>query len=94
MKAYVTYTDPFAATAEQLEALRDQVDILVGITHLPMSEDIKLSSQFPALDLIIGGHEHENMMEQPGPEFAPIYKADANARTVYIHDLTFNTETQ
>jgi 5'-nucleotidase len=49
---------------------------------------------FPEIDLIIGGHEHENMAERVGPEFAPVYKADANARTAYIHELAYNPETK
>jgi 5'-nucleotidase len=47
----------------------------------------------PALDLIMGGHEHENWYLQRGAGMAPIAKADANVRTVYLHHLRFNPET-
>jgi len=33
---YVTYTDPFAAAAEQVAELEGQVDILIALTHLPI----------------------------------------------------------
>jgi 5'-nucleotidase len=92
-KDYVTYADPFKAAAEQVVALEDQVDILIALTHLAVENDTLLSEQFPQIDLIMGGHEHENMHVQPGPDLAPIYKADANARTAYIHQLLYNTET-
>lgn len=88
---YVTYTDPFAAAAEQVAEFRGQVDILIGLTHLAVEDDTKLSQQFPEIDLIIGGHEHENMRVEPGPGLAPVFKADANARTVYIHRLLYDT---
>jgi 5'-nucleotidase len=92
-KPYVVYTDPFAAAAEQVQELRSQVDILIALTHLAMPDDMKLAGQFPEIDLVIGGHEHENMSEWAGPGFAPIYKADANARTAYIHRLSYDPAT-
>jgi 5'-nucleotidase len=93
-KPYLVYTDPFAAAAEQVQALRGQVDILIALTHLLIDNDKVLASQQPDIDLIIGGHEHENMRESVGPDSPPIFKADANARTVYIHDLVYNTQTK
>jgi 5'-nucleotidase len=38
----------------------------------------------PGIDLILGGHEHENWLIERGPGFTPIVKADANVRTVAI----------
>ena len=40
----------------------------------------------------MGGHEHNNMLIPSGN--AIIAKADANAKTVYIHTLTYNTKTK
>ena len=64
------------------------------MTHLAIEQDRQLSKQFPEIDLILGGHEHENIHVERDPNRAPIYKADANARTAYIHDLTFNRKTK
>jgi 5'-nucleotidase len=75
-------------------ALRKQVDILIAVTHLPIDEDIRLVEESPEIDLVIGGHEHENVQMWRGPNLTPIMKADANARTVYVHDFTFNTATR
>jgi len=91
---YVTYTDPLAAAPKQVQALRDKVDILIAVTHLQLDEDIKLAQTVPGIDLILGGHEHENVQVWRGPNFTPILKADANTRSAYIHDLTFDTETR
>lgn len=88
--SYVSYTDPFEAAAAHIGALKDNVDILVAVTHLPMSQDIELAEKFPELDLIIGGHEHENAIEWAGSSHTPITKADANARTAYIIDMEYD----
>lgn len=91
---YVTYTDPLAAAQKQVQALRDKVDILIAVTHLQLDEDIKLAQTVPGIDLILGGHEHENVQVWRGANFTPIFKADANTRSAYIHDLTYDTETR
>lgn len=90
-KDYVTYTDPFEAAGQQVAALKDEVDILVGLTHISVEDDTRLAQRFPEIDLIMGGHEHENMAVDTG--HAPVYKADANARTVYIHNLLYDSAT-
>jgi 5'-nucleotidase len=87
-KDYVRYTDPIDAAAAQVAALRDKVDVLIALTHLPVALDIALAATVPGIDLILGGHEHENLQLWRGPAFVPICKADANARTVYVHRLS------
>lgn len=84
---YVTISDPPTAAAQQVEALDGQVDVLVALTHQALEADIALVEQFPQIDLVIGGHEHENWLARRGVNLAPVAKADANARTVFIHRL-------
>jgi 5'-nucleotidase/UDP-sugar diphosphatase len=88
---YVTYKDVLEAARAQAAALRGQVDILVALTHLPVEQDMALARDVPGIDLILGGHDHENMQIWRGAAFVPIFKADANARTVYIHRLVYDT---
>lgn len=91
---YVTYQDPFTAAQQEITKLRPKSDILIALTHLNFQDDIRLANRFPELDLILGGHEHENMQFWRGKKFTPIFKADANARTVYVHDLTYDRTAQ
>jgi 5'-nucleotidase / UDP-sugar diphosphatase len=91
---YVTYADPLMMAKEQVATLRGQVDILIAVTHLPLDQDIRLVEALPDIDLVIGGHEHENVQLWRGQALTPIVKADANARTVYVHDFMFNTATR
>ncbi|MGE5657373.1 MAG: bifunctional metallophosphatase/5'-nucleotidase [Actinomycetota bacterium] len=90
---YVTYTDPLTTAQAEVKALQGKADIVVAVTHLPLEQDQKLVEAIPEIKLIIGGHEHENIQQWRGQNFTPIFKADANARTVYIHNLAYNTET-
>jgi 5'-nucleotidase/UDP-sugar diphosphatase len=69
-------------------------DVLVAITHLDMTIDIELVQKIPQIDLILGGHEHENSYYLRGTKYTPIYKADANAFTVYILRCAFNLDTK
>lgn len=90
---YVQYLDVKESAAQQVAALKDQVDVLIALTHLAWEEDRDLALNFPEIDIVIGGHEHENIQTWRGPDLTPIAKADANARTVYIHELAYNTAT-
>jgi 5'-nucleotidase len=69
-------------------------DILVAITHLDIATDIELASNIPQINMILGGHEHEDYYYLRGAEYTPIYKADANDATVYIHRCAFNIDTK
>lgn len=87
---FVTYADPIASFRQQVDALRGQTDVLIGLTHLDFAEDQLLAETVPEVDLILGGHEHENTRAYRGSDFTPILKADANVRTVYVHHLTYD----
>jgi 5'-nucleotidase len=51
--------DPIEAAAVELAALRkEQVDVVVALTHLDFADDRALAERFPEIDLIVGGHEH------------------------------------
>jgi len=91
---YVTYKDFLEAARAQAAGLRGRVDILVALTHLSVEQDTALAQAVPGIDLILGGHEHENMLLWRGAAYVPIFKADANARTVYIHRLRYDTATR
>jgi 2',3'-cyclic-nucleotide 2'-phosphodiesterase (5'-nucleotidase family) len=85
---YVTYENYVESAKRVYGIIKDSIDNLIGITHLAIDEDKNLASQLPALSLIMGGHEHVNMYHKVGNTI--ITKADANARTVYVHTLSFD----
>ncbi len=103
--AYVSYLDPIETAQMQVAQLQAQgADVIVALTHLSLAEDQQLIAAVPGIDLVLGGHEHENVQQwrigdRPNPAAncapfgVPIFKADANARTVYVHRLRYDTDT-
>ncbi|SDE93151.1 2',3'-cyclic-nucleotide 2'-phosphodiesterase/5'-or 3'-nucleotidase, 5'-nucleotidase family [Ulvibacter litoralis] len=89
---FVKYGDVFAEAERAYKSLENKVDVIIGLTHVTIEEDVELAKRLPKLQLIMGGHEHNNMLIPAGN--GVVAKADANAKTVYIHTLTFNTQTK
>jgi 5'-nucleotidase len=81
------YLAPVDALRREIALIRDSADVIVALTHLRLADDVTLADSLPALDLILGGHEHENWSIRRGNRFTPIIKADANVRSVAIVDL-------
>jgi 2',3'-cyclic-nucleotide 2'-phosphodiesterase (5'-nucleotidase family) len=78
------YAEVARREIEQLE--QDGADIIVGLTHLNMSDDeemAKLRREHPRFRWIAGGHEHYQQREAGWPGAALITKGDSNARTVW-----------
>jgi len=85
--SWVRYTPPVEAARAAVAALKGHCDAIVAITHLALAGDRQLAEQVPGIDVILGGHEHENWIIERGAAFTPIIKADANVRTVAIVTL-------
>ena len=85
-------------TSQYIKYLRDDLhlhwDILICLTHLNMHNDIEVVEQNPHIDVVMGGHEHENYYLKRGSKFTPIYKADDNAFTVFIHRFAYQPKTK
>lgn len=88
-KPYVRYLDVLETARAEVARLRPQVDAIVALTHLSLGQDADLAAALPDIDLILGGHEHENWLALRGPRFVPIVKADANVRSLAIVTMTF-----
>ena len=91
-KDYVYYADLFLEAKSAYTTLKMQrADVIIGLTHLEINQDIELSNKFPDIELIMGGHEHNNMLVPT--DNGIIAKADANAKTVYVHSFEYDTKT-
>jgi 2',3'-cyclic-nucleotide 2'-phosphodiesterase (5'-nucleotidase family) len=91
-KKYVHYDDAILKFEQTHAAIKNKVDFVIGLTHLAITEDKKLAAQLDGVPLIMGGHEHTNMKHKVGNVI--ITKADANAKTAYIHVLKYNKKTK
>lgn len=88
-RPWVRYAPPLDSAQAALNALEGKVDAVIAITHQALADDAQLVTQVKGIDLVLGGHEHENWMMRRGSGFTPIVKADANVRTVAVVTLTF-----
>ncbi|MDX1909921.1 MAG: bifunctional metallophosphatase/5'-nucleotidase [Saprospiraceae bacterium] len=87
-KPWVEYTDWVEAAKKNVAELQPKCDVVVALTHLNVEDDKKLAGMFPQIPLFIGGHDHENMRIPVGSSV--VTKADANAKTVYVHTLRYD----
>ena len=92
-KKYVKYYDYFERAQMAYDALKDKTDVVIGFTHLKKEDDLKILEQLPNVPLIMGGHEHYNMYLK-AKSGGILAKADANAKTVYLHHLTIDKKTK
>jgi 5'-nucleotidase / UDP-sugar diphosphatase len=94
---FETPIDSALRVAKEWQETGLKIDSMLALTHEPLSEDEALAKGVPQIDLILGGHEHDNThryirppLGQPPRSLPPIFRADANVRTVYIHHLIYD----
>lgn len=90
-KDFVVYDDMYEKISSSYESIKDHVDVVFGLTHATLENDIRIAKLLPNIPLIMGGHEHAHSNNLVGN--VQIYKADANAKTVYIHKITYDKHT-
>jgi len=88
---YVEYSDVFESAEKAVKELKSKSDIIVALTHLDVDDDKKLAAHLPDIKLLMGGHDHDNMYYKVGESV--VAKADANVKTVYVHRLIINKNT-
>jgi 5'-nucleotidase len=84
---YLEYEDITTTFRDGVMDARQNADVVIGLTHLNIGQDLQLAKDVPGLPLFMGGHEHENSSHYVGNTV--IAKADANAKTVYVHHFTY-----
>lgn len=87
LKDYVNYSTVFLAMKSTYEELYQYSDLILAMTHLEIESDKELARRLPIFPLMMGGHDHQNMLERVGNTV--IAKADANANSVYVHTINY-----
>jgi 5'-nucleotidase/UDP-sugar diphosphatase len=85
---YYQYFDADSCIDNAIRSLKSSSDILIGLTHLDAHDDTLIARNKLDINLILGGHDHDNMIYRIGD--VTVAKADANAKTVYLHILKFD----
>jgi 2',3'-cyclic-nucleotide 2'-phosphodiesterase (5'-nucleotidase family) len=92
-KKYVYYQDYYQRPIEEAQTLAVSCDAVIGLTHLEIDQDVELAKKMPVhVPLFMGGHDHDNMSVIAGNTV--ITKADANAKSAYIHRVTITNTKQ
>ena len=91
-KDYVAYQDIYETAERSYNSAKQKTDFIIGLTHVSLGSDKEIANRIPSLPLIMGGHEHNNMLERQGNTI--IAKADANAKSLYVHTLLYNVNTK
>jgi 5'-nucleotidase len=89
---------PYAHSSNVIAAARDAHmtfadmggNLTIAITHEDMADDVALARELPGIDVIIGGHDHLYMQQRVGNTW--ITKADADAKSVIVYDITVDDD--
>lgn len=83
-KDWIVYAPVEEKIREMVDSLRSS-DAVIAITHLDFHDDTMYARKYPRINLLLGGHDHEHMYFNIAS--VAVAKADANARSIYIHHL-------
>ncbi|MGY0425298.1 MAG: 5'-nucleotidase C-terminal domain-containing protein, partial [Polaribacter sp.] len=90
-KDYVEYGNVLVSAKRAYNSIKDKVDLVFGLTHVTIAQDKKIAALLPNIPLIMGGHEHVHNNVMVGN--VQISKADANAKTMYVHRISYDKKT-
>lgn len=82
----ITFADPMRTAETAARQLKDQgADLVVALTHLEFAQDRALAAGVAAIDIVLGGHDHEPMMILEGGKL--VMKAGSDAHWLLALDL-------
>lgn len=91
-KSYMESTDVIGAARDAATAAREQgANVVIAVTHEDMGDDVELVKNIPGINLVVGGHDHLYMQQRVGNSW--ITKADADAKSVIVYDVTITRST-
>jgi len=57
----LVFDDPTETAARLVPELRRNHDLVIALTHIGLSSDLRLAKGVPGIDLIVGGHSHSRL---------------------------------
>jgi 2',3'-cyclic-nucleotide 2'-phosphodiesterase (5'-nucleotidase family) len=86
-KSWLESTNVAEAARDAATVAREQgARVVIAVTHEDMPDDERLVRDVLGIDLVIGGHDHLYMQTRVG--FTWITKADADAKSAIVYDVT------
>jgi 5'-nucleotidase len=89
IQPYVKYRPAVESARTQIAAMKGKIDAIVVLSHLGLPGDLDVAERIPEVDLVLGGHEHDNYVLRRGPGYTTVAKGDSNAKGVVIATLRF-----
>ena len=88
-KPYVQYNSVDSTLSSMVPRFKNDMQDVFLLTHLNRAHDNQIGKQLGNVNLIMGGHDHYSFCDTiSGDRY--ITKADANARTAWIHYANWN----
>lgn len=86
-KSYAQSSDVIDTARRAVTMLESRgADVIIALTHQDMPDDEAMVKAVPGIDLVIGGHDHLFMQQQVDGTW--ITKADADAKSVIVYEVT------
>lgn len=82
------FLDPFMVSRKMAEELKNEVDLLILLSHLGAKDDTKIAETTRGIDLIIGGHSHTILQEPLHINDTYIFQAGCHGALIGKIDLT------
>ncbi len=89
----VFFIDETEAAREAVEQLKEQdVDLIIGITHIGVDPDKQLARAVDGIDVIVGGHSHTRLEEPERVDDTLILQAGNDLTSIGRLDLNLDAE--
>jgi 5'-nucleotidase / UDP-sugar diphosphatase len=90
----VEFLDQHEAARQAVDKLKERgADVIVGITHSGMHEDMELAREVPGIDVIVGGHCHTALYQPVLENDTIIAQAGSLGRYLGQLELAYNPDT-
>ena len=85
--ASVVVRDPYISAKKVVAKIKDEVDLLIALTHMPLKVEMALADSLPDVDIFIGGHDGKRMLRPKLVNGHGIYKAGNEGQSLGIVEL-------
>ena len=83
----VIVQDPYISAKKVVSKIRDEVDLIIALTHMPFKVEAAIAESLSDVDLFIGGHDGKRMIRPKLVNERGIYKTGNEGQSLGIVEL-------
>lgn len=83
----VVVHDPYVSAIDVISKIKDRVDLIIALTHMPLKVETALADSLSEVELFIGGHDGKRMIRPKLVNNHGIYKAGYEGQSLGIIEL-------